>query len=410
MRPLTPALGPLVGRRAEIRRIDELIGAARGSRGGVLVLRGEAGIGKSALLDHARSAASGFRVIHASGSEYETELPHAALHQLRVPVLGHLAELPTQHREALRGASGLATGPADFFRVGIAALELLASAARERPPLCVVDDAQWLDAASSKALAFLARRVTSEPVTIVFAVRLPSPAGEPDELPGLFVDGLSDADARALLAAQSHVTLDEQVRDRLLAEARGNPLALLELPEDNGFALPDTSSVPSRTGRSFRARLTELPAGARLLLTLASADPTGDPRPALARCTPPPHRPTDRRHGRNRHRAHRVLHPRPLLPPPGPVRRLPGRRRESAPYGSSGAGGGHHGHMVKAVLRLRETARPCRNVPVGAVNSGVQRRPQGNPEPFWIDLGSRVGADAGSHRANRMEQTSGHDG
>ncbi len=277
MRTAAHPTGPLVGRQDEIRRVDELTGAARAGRGGVLVLRGEAGIGKSALLDHARRAASGFRVVRSSGSEFETELPFASLHQLCVPVLEHLDEVPDRHREALHVAFGSATGTPDLFRIGLAVLELLASAARERPLLCVVDDAQWLDAASSKALTFLARRVTSEPVALVFSVRSPCPPGELDELPGLSVGGLSDTDARALLAAESHVTLDEQVRDRIVAEARGNPLALLELPKAGGFAPPDTTSVPSRIEHSFRTRLVDLPAAARLLLTVASADPTGDP-------------------------------------------------------------------------------------------------------------------------------------
>ncbi|MFI6337890.1 AAA family ATPase [Streptomyces sp. NPDC050535] len=267
----------LVGRQDEIGRIDELTGAAREGRGGALVLRGEAGIGKSALLERARQAAAGFRVVQVCGSQYETELPFAALHQLCVPVLGQLGELPAPHRESLRIAFGLATGAPDAFRIGLATLELLASAARERPLLCVVDDAQWLDAASAKALAFLARRIGAEPVAMVFGVRLPSAAGELDDLPGLFVDGLRDTDARALLATRSHVTLDEQVRDRIMAEARGNPLALLELPRAGGFAPPDASSVPTRIERSFQARLAEAPPGARLLLTIASADPTGDP-------------------------------------------------------------------------------------------------------------------------------------
>ncbi|MFD5628764.1 ATP-binding protein [Streptomyces sp. NPDC127072] len=277
MRTSVPPTGQLVGRQAEFRRIDELTGAAREGRGGVLVLRGEAGIGKSALLDRAREAASGFRVVEVCGSQYETELPFAALHQLCVPVLGQLGELPAPHRESLRIAFGLATGTPDAFRIGLATLELLASAARERPLLCVVDDAQWLDAASARALAFLARRVGSEPVAMILGLRLPSAAGELDDLPGLFVDGLSDTDARALLATRSHVTLDEQVRDRIMAEARGNPLALLELPRAGGYAPPDTSSVPTRIERSYQARLAEAPPGARLLLTVASADPTGDP-------------------------------------------------------------------------------------------------------------------------------------
>jgi len=267
--------GSLVGRQDEIRRIDKLTSAAQAGQGGALVLHGQAGIGKSALLDHARGA--GLRVVSVAGSEFESELPFAALHQLCAPVLRHLADLPAQHREALEVAFGLVVGTPDLFRIGLATLELLASAARERPLLCVVDDAQWLDAASSKALAFLARRVGAEPIAMLFAVRLPGPGGELDELPGLVVDGLGDADARALLAAENLVVLDEQVRDRLLAEARGNPLALRELPRAGGFAPPDTSPVPTRIERSFQARLAGLPAGARLLLTVACADPTGDP-------------------------------------------------------------------------------------------------------------------------------------
>lgn len=277
MRTLARSAGSLVGRQDEIRRIVELTGAAQAGRGGVLVLHGEAGIGKSALLDHARRAGSGLRVIEAAGSEFESELPFAALHQLCAPVLRHLDDLPAQHREALQVAFGLLVGTPDLFRIGLATLELLVSAARDRPLLCVVDDAHWLDAASSRALAFLARRVGAEPIAMLFAVRLPGAGSELDELPGLVVDGLSDADARTLLATESHVMLDEQVRDRLLAEARGNPLALRELPRAGGFAVPGTSSVPTRIERSFQARLAELPAGARLLLTVASADPTGDP-------------------------------------------------------------------------------------------------------------------------------------
>ena len=269
--------GQLVGRQAEIRRIDELAGAARAGRGGALVLRGEAGIGKSALLDHAREAASGFRTVQACGSQYERELPFAALHQLCLPMLPHLDELPDRHREALRNAFGIVTGAPDVFRIGVATLELLSCAARERPLLCLIDDAQWLDAASSKVLTFLARRVTCEPVAMMFAARPNHAAGQLDELPGLFVGGLSDTDARTLLAAKSHMTLDDQIRQRIMAEARGNPLALLELPRAGGFAPPDTSSVPTRIECGFQARLADLPDAARLLLTVASADPTGDP-------------------------------------------------------------------------------------------------------------------------------------
>ncbi|MHC3475175.1 AAA family ATPase [Streptomyces sp. 7R007] len=277
MRTADCSRGPLLGRRDEMRRIEELVEGAREGRGGVLVLRGEAGIGKSALLGHARRAADGFRVVEASGAEFESELPFAALHQLCVPMLRRLDALPVRHREALSVAFGLATGAPELLRVGLATLELLASAAGERPLLCLVDDAQWLDAESSKALAFLARRVGAERIAMVLAARTPCAVEELDGLPGVVVGRLSDADALALLTAASHVPLDERVRDRLLAEARGNPLALLELPRAGGFAPPEAASVPSRVERGFADRLAGLPAEARLLLTVASADPTGDP-------------------------------------------------------------------------------------------------------------------------------------
>ncbi|WP_028927737.1 ATP-binding protein [Pseudonocardia acaciae] len=261
----------LVGRRDEIRCLDELLDAAGEGHGGVLVLRGEAGVGKSALLEHARRP--GFRIVSASGSEFETELPFAALHQLCVPLLGHLDELPAGQRDVLQGAFGLADGAPDMFRIGLATLGLLGYAARSRPLLCLVDDAHWLDDASARALAFVARRISSEPVAMLLAAR---PTGALDGLPGLAVEPLGDADARALLAGH-RAPLDEQVRDRILAEARGNPLALIELPRAGGFAPPDRSSVSDRIERGFRARLDALPAEARTLLTIASADPTGDP-------------------------------------------------------------------------------------------------------------------------------------
>ncbi|MFI2489044.1 AAA family ATPase [Promicromonospora kroppenstedtii] len=273
--PATPR--PMLGREPELRHLDELTGAARDGRGGALVLRGEAGIGKSALLEHTERASAGFRVVRASGAQLEAELPFAALHQLCLPLLGHLAELPAAHREALSGAFGLTAVTPNVFHVGLAALGLMATAARDRPLLCLVDDAQWLDADSSRALAFLARRVSAEPVAIVLGVRLPHEAVELDALPGLVVGPLTDAHARTLLAGQSHEVLDEQVRDRLLVEARGNPLALLTLPRAGGFAPPDTASAPSRVERSFAATLDRLPDDARTLLTIAGADPTGDP-------------------------------------------------------------------------------------------------------------------------------------
>ncbi|MEU2718215.1 AAA family ATPase [Streptomyces sp. NPDC007205] len=272
----------LIGRQGEIQQLDALLEAARKSRGGALVLRGEPGIGKSALLRHLDEAATGFLVMRASGAEFETELPFAALHQLLAPVTDRLMALPAQHRKALEIAFGLDTGTPHPFLVGVASLGLLAETARERPLLCVVDDAQWLDQASAKALAFLARRISAESIALVFAVREPSRLPELDGLPGHSLQGLGESDARALLAAAIRAPLDERVRDRILAEARGNPLALVELPRTaglggmaGGFAQPD--SVPRVIEQSFRSRLELLPPEARLLVTVAAADPIGDP-------------------------------------------------------------------------------------------------------------------------------------
>ncbi|MBB4930571.1 DNA-binding CsgD family transcriptional regulator [Lipingzhangella halophila] len=268
----------LIGRHDEIERLLALIGTAEKGEGGVLVLRGEAGIGKSALLDHVEHATpEKFQTIRASGTEFEGELPFATLHQLCVPVLGHLDSVSAPYRDSLLVAFGLADGAPNPFRVGLAALELLAAAAAERPLLCVVDDAHWMDAASTKALTFLARRIAAEPIAMVFAARDQGTAPGLAELPGLAVNGLNDTHARVLLAEEKAVTLDERVRDRVLAEARGNPLALIELPKAGGFVLPTPSPVAGRIERSFQARMAELPLDARLLLTLASADPTGDP-------------------------------------------------------------------------------------------------------------------------------------
>ncbi|SFR02927.1 regulatory protein, luxR family [Lentzea waywayandensis] len=267
----------MIGRHDEKRRVDELVGTARAGRGGSLVLCGEAGIGKSTLLTHAVRAASGFQVLEACGAEFEQELPYSALHQLCLPILDRLGGLPQRRREALRIAFGLAGGTPQPFEVGLAVLDLVTAASGGRPVLCVVDDAQWLDAASSRALAFLARRAGADPVAVVLALRSPFVAGELSELERLDVGRLSDEDAKALLAARHPFPLDDRVRDRLVAEAGGNPLALLELPLAGGFVLPAASSVPSWIEEGFRARLAGLPAGARLLLTIASADPTGDP-------------------------------------------------------------------------------------------------------------------------------------
>ncbi|WP_245642081.1 AAA family ATPase [Nonomuraea candida] len=269
-----------MGRDVEIGRLGGLIDAARQGQGGALVLRGEPGIGKTSLLSHAAETAGDFLVLRASGAEFETELPFAVLHQLCAPVLGDVTALPAPHRKALEIAFGLDTGTPDPFLVGVATLGLLVEA--ERPLLCLVDDAQWLDHASARALAFLARRVAAERVALVLAVREPHRVPEFEELPSLALKGLGETDARALLTAAIRAPLDERVRDRILAEARGNPLALLELPRSaglagmaGGFALP--SSAASVIEQSFRTRLELLSPQARLLLTVAAADPVGDP-------------------------------------------------------------------------------------------------------------------------------------
>ncbi|UED88013.1 ATP-binding protein [Streptomyces profundus] len=267
----------LIGRRELRQRIEELTRSAFTGQGGALVLEGEAGIGKSALLACAQDAAPGFRTVRTSGSEFEQELPYSALHQMCVPMLKYLAELPERHRDALRVAFGLAEGTPDPFRIGLAVLGLVTAAARERPLLCLIDDAQWVDSASARAMVFLARRVAADPVAMIFAVRSTRAADGLGELPRLPVRGLSDADAKVLLATRCPFPLDDQVRDRLVAEAHGNPLALLELPRAGGFVPPDTSSVPTRIEHGFQARLAGLSAEARLLLLVASADLTGDP-------------------------------------------------------------------------------------------------------------------------------------
>ncbi|WP_228000515.1 ATP-binding protein [Nocardia australiensis] len=274
----TTSRHPLIGRDKEITRLLGLVGAAQHSDGGVLVLRGEPGIGKSALLDHIEYASrEKFQIIRASGSEFEADLPFAGLHQLCVPALTHLDTLSAPYRDSLRVAFGLADGTPDPFHVGLAALELLATAAAKRPLLCLVDDAHWLDSASTRALTFLARRIAAEPIAIVFAARDQEPLRGLDELPRVMVGGLSDTDARALLTREQIIPLDERMRDRLLAESRGNPLALIELPKSGVFGLPTPSPVPGRIERSFQIRMAALSPDARLLLILASADPTEDP-------------------------------------------------------------------------------------------------------------------------------------
>ena len=217
----------LHGRRTERAALDRLLAEVRAGQSRVLVLRGEAGVGKSALLDYLHEQASGFRVARAAGVESEMELAFAGLHQLCTPMLSKLAGLPGPQRDALGTIFGLSTGEApDRLLVGLAVLGLLSEVAEELPLVCLVDDAQWLDQASAQAMAFVARRLLAEPVALVFAVREPSEEQQLTGLPLLAVEGLSGGDARALLDSVTLGRLDERVRDRIVAETRGNPLAL----------------------------------------------------------------------------------------------------------------------------------------------------------------------------------------
>src|SRR4051794_19585771 len=282
MRSDIPQRG-LLGRHNECTTLDRLVEVVRAGESRALVLRGEAGVGKTALLEYAAERATGCRVARAAGVQAEMELAYAGVHQLCAPMLDRLDRLPGPQRDALGGAFGLAGGHApDRFLVGLAVLSLLAEVSEERPLVCLVDDAQWLDRASAQTLAFVARRVVAESVGLIFAVRTGGAEEEPAGLPELVVRGLGDRDARALLATRG--PLDEQLRDRIVADARGNPLALLELPRAmtpaelaTGLGRQDAPGLAGRLEESFRRRLGPLPARTRRLLLIAAAEPVGDP-------------------------------------------------------------------------------------------------------------------------------------
>jgi DNA-binding CsgD family transcriptional regulator len=276
-----PASG-LTDRRGERAVLDRLINAVRAGESQVLMVRGEPGVGKTVLLDYLADQAAGCQVVRAAGVQSEMELAFAGLHQLCAPMLDHAEGLSAPQREALLTALGISPGPApDRFLVGLAVLNLLSETAGERPLICLVDDVQWLDRASSQVLGFVARRLAADPVALVFVAR--EPGAELAGLPELVVNGLREEDARALLDAALTGPLDARVRDQIVAETRGNPLALLELPrgltsaELAGFRLPGAAPLSGRIEDSFRRQLEALPADTRRLLELAAADPTGDP-------------------------------------------------------------------------------------------------------------------------------------
>jgi len=272
----------LTDRVSECGALDRLIEAVRAGESRALVVWGEAGVGKTVLLDYLAGRARGCRVARVVGVQSEMELAFAGVHQLCAPLLGHAERLPVPQREALRVAFGLAAGPPpDRFLVGLAVLSLLSEVAGERPLICMVDDEQWLDRASAQALGFVARRLAADPVGLVFAAR--EPGAELDGLPELVLEGLGDDDARALLAAALAGPLDTRVADLIVAETRGNPLALLELPRGlgpaelaGGFGLPGAAPLAGRIEDSFARQLAALPDQTRRLLQLAAADPSGD--------------------------------------------------------------------------------------------------------------------------------------
>jgi len=271
-------------RRGERDALDRFVVAVRAGESRALVVRGDPGVGKTVLVDYlvGQASVSACRVARAVGVQSEMELAFAGLHQLCAPMLGHLDGIPAPQRDNLQTAFGLAAGPPpDRFFVGLATLSLLSEVAGERPLICVIDDEQWLDRASAQALGFVARRLAADPVGLVFAAR--ELGADLAGLPELEITGLSDDDARALLATALTGPLDARARDLIIAETRGNPLALLELPRGltpaelaGGFGMPGAAPLTGRIEDSFARQLDALPAQTRLLLLVAAADPSGD--------------------------------------------------------------------------------------------------------------------------------------
>src|SRR4051794_6893599 len=273
----------LRGRRNERYALDRRLQRVRAGESSVLVLRGEAGIGKTALLEDIADRAPGWRIVRVAGADSGMELSFPGLPQLCAPMLDGLGRLPGPQRDALRVAFGLQDGAPSRFLVALGVLSLLAEAAESEPLVCLVDDVQWLDRASVQALAFVARRLLAERVAMIFAVRDPNNVNELNGLPELVVGGLADDDARRLLASAIPGRLDEHVRDQIVAETRGNPLALLELPHGltpaevaGGFGLADARPLASRVEDAFMQRVAALPGETQLLLLVAAAEPVGD--------------------------------------------------------------------------------------------------------------------------------------
>src|SRR5216684_2538150 len=276
----------LLGRTQEKATLMGLLEGVRHGLSGTLVLRGEPGIGKTALLEHMIDAATDFQVVRALGIESEMKLGFAGLHQLVVPFLPQLNRLPVPQRDALASVFGLLAGtPPDRFQVGLATLTLLADAASKKALLCLVDDAQWLDIESSEVLAFVARRLIADRIALLFAVREPAERGTAlTGLPELWIDGLHAKDARRLLATVVGGPLAGQVSERIIAETEGNPLAILELTAQltlrelgSASLLPEPLPIGSRLQQRFVAQVRGLPPDTQTFLLIAAAESSGDP-------------------------------------------------------------------------------------------------------------------------------------
>src|SRR5580704_8111851 len=273
-----------LGRTSEQDQLIRVLDKVRSGESAALVVRGEAGVGKTALMDHWAVQASDFQIVRIAGVQSEMELPFAGLHQLCAPMLAAGRRLPGPQQNALRVAFGLLSSDApDPFLVALGALSLMAEVALKRPLLCIVDDAQWLDAASRQVLGFVGRRLVAESVLMMFAIRSPTGDHHLEGLTELTLHGLADDDARTLLLAAIPGRVDARVRDRIVAETQGNPLALFALPRGmtavelaGGFPVPHASGLPVQLEEHFLRRLETLPEAAQRLLLIVAADPTGD--------------------------------------------------------------------------------------------------------------------------------------
>jgi DNA-binding CsgD family transcriptional regulator len=281
--PATHGLG-FLGRTRERERLDAMLAQVGDGQSAVLVIRGESGIGKTALLRYAARQASSCRTVEIEGVQAEMELPFAAIHRLCAPLFDGLELLAEPQQNALRVALGVSSGDSpDKFLVAVAVLNLLSATAEERPLLCLVDDAQWLDAPSLQALGFVARRLVAESVAMIFSLREPTTTRALEGLPQLSLKGLDEPDARALLSRAVPGRLDDRVRDRIIAETGGNPLALVELSQGmrpseraGGFAPPAATDLPSRLEERYLRQVAGLPKATQRLILVAAAEPLGD--------------------------------------------------------------------------------------------------------------------------------------